>query len=85
MGQTYSLKNQSRSKSCQSKGFVTRKISNGSNTFIADTSGAVGEIWSEVKDRPNVLCPDVSAGMTEEAYDLMSRKVLDNIERYLKA
>ena len=60
-------------------------IENGSNTFIADTSGAVGEIWSEVKDRPNVLCPDVSAGMTEEAYDLMSRKVLDNIERYLKA
>ena len=53
------------------------------NIFVADTSGAVGDIWQDVKDRKNVLCPDVSAGMTEEAYDLMSRKVLDNIERML--
>ncbi len=53
------------------------------NIFVADTSGAVGDIWQDVKDRKNVLCPDVSAGMTEEAYDLMSRKVLDNIERTL--
>lgn len=55
------------------------------NTFIADTSGAVGDIYDEVKDRANVLCPDVSAGMTEEAYDLMSRKVLDNIKKMLGA
>ena len=54
-----------------------------SNTFIADTSGAVGDIYPEIKDRKNVLCPDVSAGMTEEAYDLMSKKVLDNIEKAL--
>ena len=54
-----------------------------SNIFISDTSGGVGEIYSEVKDRKNVLCPDVSAGMTEEAYNLMSRKVLDNIEKML--
>lgn len=53
------------------------------NIFISDTSGGVGEIYQEVKDRRNVLCPDSSAGMTEEAYDLMSRKVLDNIERAL--
>ena len=58
-------------------------ILNDGNTFVADTSGAVGEIYQEVKDRKNVLCPDVSAGMTEEAYDLMSRKVLDNIEKAL--
>lgn len=54
-----------------------------SNTFIADTSGAVGDIYPEIKDRKNVLCPDVSAGMTEEAYDLMSKKVLDNIKKTL--
>ncbi len=58
-------------------------IENDSNIFVADTSGAVGEIYEEVKDRENVLCPDVSAGMTAEAYDLMSRKVLDNIEKAL--
>ena len=58
-------------------------ILNDGNTFVADTAGAVGEIYQEVKDRDNVLCPDVSAGMTEEAYDLMSQKVLDNIEKAL--
>lgn len=58
-------------------------IQDDSNTFVADTSGAVGDIWSAVRGRRNVLCPDASAGMTEEAYDLMSRKVLDNIERML--
>ena len=54
-----------------------------SNIFVSDTAGAVGSIYDEVKDRSNVLCPDVSAGMTEEAYDLMSRKVLDNIKKML--
>ena len=52
-------------------------IQDDSNTFVADTSGAVGDIWSAVRGRRNVLCPDASAGMTEEA------KVLDNIERML--
>ena len=58
-------------------------ILNDSNIFISDTAGGVGEIYQDVKDRKNVLCPDVSAGMTEEAYDLMSKKVLDNIEKML--
>lgn len=58
-------------------------IMDDANTFVADTSGAVGSIWEEVRERKNILCPDVSAGMTEEAYDLMSQKVLDNIERML--
>ncbi len=58
-------------------------ILNDSNIFISDTAGGVGDIYQEVKDRKNVLCPDVSAGMTMEAYDLMSKKVLDNIEKML--
>lgn len=53
------------------------------NIFVSDTAGGVGSIYDEVKGLKNVLCPDVSAGMTEEAYDLMSRKVLDNIEKAL--
>ena len=53
------------------------------NILISDTAGGVGDIYQEVKDRRNILCPDASAGMTEEAYDLMSRKVLENIERML--
>lgn len=58
-------------------------ILNDSNIFISDTAGGVGDIYQEVKDKKNVLCPDVSAGMTMEAYDLMSKKVLDNIEKML--
>ena len=54
-----------------------------SNILCADTSGAIGSIYNEIKDRKNVICPDASAGMTEQAYDLMSRKVLDNIEKSL--
>lgn len=54
-----------------------------SNILCADTSGAIGDIYNEIKDRKNVICPDASAGMTEQAYDLMSRKVLDNIEKSL--
>ena len=53
------------------------------NIFISDTAGGVGSIYDEVKGLRNVLCPDASAGMTEEAYDLMSSKVLDNIEKAL--
>ena len=63
---------------------LRRWILDDSNTFVADTAGAVGDIYNEVKDRNNVLCPDVSAGMTEEAYDLMSQKVLANIEKMLE-
>ena len=60
-------------------------ISDGSNIFVSDTAAGVGDIYQDVKGWKNVLCPDVSAGMTEEAYDLMSKKVLDNIEKKLTA
>ncbi|MCR5731776.1 MAG: hypothetical protein K6G51_02385 [Sphaerochaetaceae bacterium] len=53
------------------------------NILCADTSGAIGEIYEEIKDKINVICPDASAGMTEQAYDLMSKKVLDNIKKAL--
>ena len=58
-------------------------VLNDSNILISDTAGGIGDIYPEIKDRNNVLCPDVSAGMTEEAYDLLSKKVLDNIEKAL--
>ena len=62
---------------------LERWILDDRNVFVSDTAGGVGDIYPKVKDRRNVLCPDVSAGMTIEAYDLMSQKVLDNIEKAL--
>ncbi len=64
-------------------GALERWILDDRNVFVSDTAGGIGDIYPKVKDRRNVLCPDVSAGMTIEAYDLMSRKVLDNIEKAL--
>ena len=64
-------------------GALERWILDDRNVFVSDTAGGVGDIYPKVKDRRNVLCPDVSAGMTIEAYDLMSKKVLDNIEKAL--
>ncbi|MCR5761159.1 MAG: hypothetical protein K6F82_04105 [Sphaerochaetaceae bacterium] len=58
-------------------------IENDSNIFCSDTVGGVGEIYEELKDRKNLICPCASAGMTEQAYDLLSRKVLDNIKKAL--
>ena len=64
-------------------GALERWILDDRNVFVSDTAGGVGDIYPKVKDRRNVLCPDVSARMTIEAYDLMSKKVLDNIEKAL--
>lgn len=52
------------------------------NRFCCDTLGALGE--STLAARRNVWCVDASAGMTRQAYQLLSRKVLDNIRDYLR-
>lgn len=56
-------------------------LSNGNNWFICDTAGAVGD--SALAGDAHVICPDTSAGMTAQAYELLTRKVLDNIVNYL--
>lgn len=62
---------------------LLRWISHPSNLLCADTRGALGENADALLALPNVICPDVSAGMTAQAYDLLSRKVLDNIRQHL--
>ncbi len=62
---------------------LKRWIDNPKNIFCSDTKGGIGPIADRVMGRENVICPDASAGMTRQAYDLLSRKVLDNIKRFL--
>lgn len=62
---------------------LERWIDNPKNIFCSDTKGGIGPIADWVMGRANVICPDASAGMTKQAYDLLSRKVLDNIRRFL--
>ena len=52
--------------------------------FICDTAGALGDTEGILKDHPNVICAGVSAGRTRQAFGLLSKKVLDNIETCLR-
>lgn len=52
------------------------------NYFVCDTKGAIGD--DSLAEHPHVFCADVSAGMTRQAYELLSMKVLDNIRTFLE-
>ncbi len=55
--------------------------SEGDNRFCCDTLGALGD--AALTGRADVWCADASAGRTKQAFQLLSRKVLDNIKEYL--
>lgn len=52
------------------------------NLFCCDTVGALGD--ESLLGRSNVLCVNTSAGRTREAFELLSQKVLANIQNHLK-
>lgn len=54
------------------------------NLFCCDMTESLGEMSEEVRGRDNVICMGASSGMTHQAYELLSRKSLDNIKRYLE-
>lgn len=51
------------------------------NLFCCDTEGALGD--PELLGRNNVICMGVSVGRTRQAFELLSKKVLDNIKNFL--
>lgn len=54
------------------------------NLFCCDMSESLGDMSDDVRNRENVICIGESSGMTEQAYDLLARKSLDNIKEYLE-
>lgn len=56
-------------------------VNEGSNEFFCDTLGAVGD--SKLLENPHVNCMGVSCGRTIQAFDRLSYKVIENIEKYL--
>ena len=54
------------------------------NLFCCDTEGALGDASGRLLRQDNVICMGVSVGRTSQAFELLSRKVLDNIQTYLK-
>lgn len=55
----------------------------GDNWFVCDTAGAIGD--ASLVSHERVICEQASAGCTAQAYELLTQKVLANIEDYLGA
>lgn len=54
------------------------------NWFFCDTAAAAGTVSEEFFRLPRVVCRNVSAGRTRQAFELLSEKVLDNIRACLQ-
>ena len=54
------------------------------NWFFCDTAAAAGEVGADFFQLPRVVCRNVSAGRTRQAFELLSRKVLDNLRAALE-
>ena len=52
--------------------------------FFCDTHAAAGPVSETFWSKPNVHSPNVSAGRTQQAFVLLSQKVLANIETALE-
>lgn len=58
-------------------------LDSGENLIVCDTLMALGR--KELLSRKDVRCPNVSTGMTIQAYERLSEKVLDNIRTYMES
>lgn len=59
-------------------------LENGDNEFFCDTVAATGDNSGAILENPHVNCMQVSSGRTKQAFDRLSQKVLDNIEKYFE-
>lgn len=55
-------------------------LDNGGNEFFCDSIGALGD--EKLLNHRNVNCMKISSGRTEQAFDRLSVKVIENIEKY---
>lgn len=53
------------------------------NLYCCDTEAAIGDPSGELIKQENVICMKVSVGRTKQAFELLSKKVLDNIRLHL--
>lgn len=54
------------------------------NLYCCDTEAAIGDPSGELIKQDNVICMGVSVGRTKQAFELLSKKVLDNIRSFLE-
>ncbi len=54
------------------------------NLYCCDTKAAIGDPTGRLIQKDNVICMGASVGRTKQAFELLSRKVLDNIRLFLE-
>ena len=59
-------------------------LENSDNIFCCDTKAAAGNTDESFFEKQNVRCPEMSAGRTAQAFELLSEKVLANIRKALE-
>ena len=64
---------------------LTKWLEHGDNEFFCDTAAALGDDTGKLLGNTHVNCMNVSSGLTRQAFDRLSEKVLKNIETFLKA
>lgn len=58
-------------------------LSSSENLYCCDTEAAIGDPSGELIKQENVICMRTSVGRTKQAFELLSKKVLDNIRLHL--
>jgi len=64
---------------------LAKWLEHGDNEFFCDTAAALGDDTGKLFGNPHVNCMNVSSGLTRQAFERLSEKVLKNIETFLKA
>jgi len=62
---------------------LAKWLEHGDNEFFCDTAAALGDDTGKLLASPHVNCVNKSSGRTKQAFDLLSEKVLKNIETFL--
>lgn len=62
---------------------LERWVARPGNWFFCDTAAAAGPVREDFFTNPRVVCRNVSAGRTRQAFVLLSEKVLNNLRSYL--
>jgi len=60
-------------------------LDHGDNEFFCDTAAALGDDTGKLLTSPHVNCMNKSSGLTRQALERLSEKVLKNIETFLMA
>lgn len=58
-------------------------LDGGDNYFLCDTAGALGDDTGSLLCHPRVFCAGSSAGRTVQAFELLTSKVIKNLELFL--